>query len=115
MSCWYCFWGWSKPVREIYERHVAVAGESPMHFGPAHIVWEDENFGRENVQWCLDACDERQGDFTPEELAAVRASLEELLLLPDDVRDPEPDDYDGGHPERFPPTIPMIKRHEVLA
>lgn len=109
MICWYCYWGWSKPVREIYDKYEAIAGESAMEYGPAHIVWSDENFDRSSVQWCLDHFDEYRGDHTDEALSAVRKSLEELLLLSDEVLGPEPADYDGEHPEKYPPLVEMAK------
>lgn len=107
--CWYCYWGWPKPIAEIYRRHIAEAGESAMHFGPAHIVWEDENFGRGNVQWCIDHFDEHRGDHGEKELAAVMASLKDLLALGDDILEAAPKDYDGQHPEMFPPTMETEK------
>lgn len=30
MICWYCHWGWSVPVVDIYERYIQQAGESAM-------------------------------------------------------------------------------------
>lgn len=78
-----------------------------MDYGPAHIVWGDENFERSHVQWCLDQFEQYRGDYGDAELAAVRMSLEELLLLPNEVLAPEPADYDGEHPERYPPAVEM--------
>lgn len=96
--CWYCSHGWHPKVQEIHDRYEAIAGESAMHYGPAHIVWDDENFEREHVQWCLDeGMKTFGGDFTKDELDAVRASLVELLALPDDVLDAEAF-YGGARP-----------------
>ena len=108
--CWYCYWGCSLEVQAIYDKHVAVAGESAMDYGPAHIVWGDENYQRESVQWCLDRFDEYQHGHGDAELAAVRASLVDLLALPDHILDPEREDYDGEHPENYPPTVATTKR-----
>ena len=110
MICWYCHHGWPKPIADIYDRFLLIAGESAMHFGPAHIVWEDENF--DSSGWCLEHFDEYAGDHLPEALAAVRQSLIELSQLPTDVIDPAPADYDGKHPENFPPPagMEMVKR-----
>lgn len=108
--CWFCHYGWPKPIADIYDRHIKVAGESAMHYGPAHIVWDDENFERKHVQWSLDHFDEHRGDHTDEELSAVRASLVELLALPDSVLDPVPD-FDGDDVERFPPPPGMEMVH----
>jgi hypothetical protein len=95
--CPFCKFGWPKQIAEIYQRHIETAGDSAMHFGPAHVVWEDENFERESVQWCLDHFDEyAREDHIPEEHAAVRQSLIELLALPDDILDPFADvDWDS--------------------
>ena len=109
--CWYCHWGWSEPVAAIYRRYLAVAGESAMHYGPAHIVWEDENFERESVQGCLDHVNEyRHETATDEQHAAVKASLEALLALPDDLLDPCPMDYDNENPTQYPPAVKMVPR-----
>src|SRR3990170_4665508 len=36
--CWYCYWGWPKPVAEIYQSALReLAGdESPLHYGMGH-------------------------------------------------------------------------------
>lgn len=108
--CWYCHWGWSKPVAAIYAKYEAIAGESAMHYGPAHIVWSDENFEREHVEWCLDNFDTYKREAsTDAENEAVRQSLVELLALPDDVLSPMPDDYDDERPELFPPAIETVR------
>lgn len=110
-ACWHCYWGWPKPIADIYDRYVAIAGESAMHYGPAHIVWEDENFARAHVQWCLDHFDdEPRGDHDAQDLAAVRASLEALLALDDAILESEPAEYDGREPAKFPPTTEHVRR-----
>ena len=83
-----------------------------MHYGPAHIVWDDENFERHNVQWCLDHFDEYKGDHGETELAAVRQSLLDLLALPDREREACPADYDEEHPEKYPPLegVVMVRK-----
>ena len=48
--CYYCHWGWPKPIADIYDKYLEIAGSSAMHFGPAHVVWEDENFERPLIQ-----------------------------------------------------------------
>jgi len=101
--CWYCYWGWSQAVADIYHRYLPIAGEAAMEYGPAHIVWADENFSRRSVQWCLDNFDDYRDAGSEEELAAVRQSLVDMLALPDEVRDPQPKEYDGQDPDRYPP------------
>ena len=107
--CWYCYHGWPKPVAEIYKRALADldGDESPLHYGPGHIVWEDENF--DSAEWCLEHFDEYKFDHSESDLVIVRRSLEELAALPLEVRDGVPDDYDGEHPENYPPQVEVEK------
>ena len=109
--CWYCYWGWLKPVADIYDKALNDLGDydSPLHFGPAHIVWEDENF--DSAEWCLKHFEKYRGDHSATDLAIVKRSLEELAALPLSVRCIKPEDYDDEHPELFPPPdgIEMIK------
>ena len=111
MSCWSCYWGWPKPVADIYARAVEKLDGywDPLHFGPAHLVWSDENF--DGAEWCLKHFDEFKGDCNEAELEIVKQSLEELSQIPIDIRCVEPPDYDSKHPENFPPPegIEMIK------
>lgn len=91
MICWYCYWGRPKAIREIYEKYINIAGEPAMHCGAAHIVWDDENFEREHIQWCLDNFEEnKREDNIEEENEAVKKSLIELLELSDDILESEP-------------------------
>lgn len=110
MICWYCYWGWPKPVAEIYREALNRLGgnESPLDYGPSHIVWADENF--DSVEWCLEHFDECRRDYTDEELAVVRWSLEEMAKIPLEIRNPWPEDYDGEHPENFPRTSRLLVR-----
>lgn len=115
--CWYCYWGWAKPVADIYDQALAKldGNESPLVWGPGHIVWGDENFEDHSIRWCLehfdDIYDDRSPDkYTPAELAVVRWSLEEIAKLPEDVRDIEPDDYDGSDAANFPPSVLTVRR-----
>lgn len=103
MICWYCHWGWAAPVAEIYRQAVykLEENETPLHYGPAHIVWSDENW--DSVDWCLEHFDENKGENSEADLAVVRWSLEELAKLPLDQIEIEPEDYDGENPEKYPP------------
>lgn len=105
--CWYCHWGWPKPVAEIYQRALRDldGDDSPLQFGPAHIVWSDENF--DSAEWCLENFEQYKGDYSEESLLVVRRSLEELAALPLEVRCAEPDDYDDEHPQMYPPPSGM--------
>jgi hypothetical protein len=108
----YCYWGWPKPIADIYRKFVVDAGESAMKFGPGHIVWEDENFDRESIQWCLENFNDYRWDYSDKELEPVRKSLEELLKLPDSILD-TPDEYDGENPNKFPPTTEMVSKDKL--
>ena len=116
-ECWYCHWGWSKPVHDIYAEaqrrldEINSHGFMPLHYGPSHIVWEDENF--DSPEWCLEHFQDHdfRGKYTAEELAIVRWSLEELAKLPLEQRCVEPKEYgetDETHPENFPPTAGVV-------
>lgn len=109
MCCWFCYWGWPKPIADIYDRAIAIAGESAMHYGPAHVVWEDENF--DCAEACLADFEKHSDDrLTPEALMAVRKSLEELAALPVELRS-WPEAYeldDNGSPADYPPPAGMI-------
>lgn len=100
--CWWCHWGWPKPIRDIYEEALKKldGDESPLHYGPAHVVWEDENW--DFAQYCLDHFDEREYKYSPEDLEVVRWSLEELLKIDKKFLE-EPEGYEGEEPEKYPP------------
>jgi hypothetical protein len=111
--CWYCHWGWSKPVAAIYKR--ALAGfdgdDGKLQYGPSHVVWNDENFDTDCIEDCLKHIEKREycDDHTDADLVIVKRSLEELLALPENIRDCAPDAYwdDDHHPEKYPPTVEM--------
>lgn len=113
MLCWWCYWGWPKPIADIYDDCVEKLGGSsgPLHWGPAHVVWADENWG--SAQQCLDTFDAFCSDYmTEEQLAVVRESLERLVALPAEWKR-EPEGYgEGSVPEDFPPPAgwEMVKR-----
>lgn len=107
--CWWCYWGWPKPIRDIYDEAVQKLQDyvSPLHYGPAHIVWEDENW--DSAQWCLDNFEHwkrtyNNGLFYDSELDVVHWSLTALLAVPDEFKHPPGGyDEDSDHPENFPP------------
>jgi hypothetical protein len=97
---------------DIYQRFAPIAGEAAMHYGAAHVVWDDENFDRATVQTCLDRFDAwKRADATDAENEAVRQSLLALLALSDAELSPEPSDYDGENPKHYPPRVEMA-HHE---
>lgn len=88
------YW-WPESVKTIFHNALLLLGgdESPLMFGPSHVVWADDNFDDECIHWCLQECDKPLGyldRFTLWELAIVRRSLEQLLTVPEDVRDCDP-------------------------
>ena len=113
MICWYCHWGWPAQVIAIYDRGMDSVGESAMHYGPAHIVWEDENFEQDHVESCLQHIEDKSwtNDLTPAEIAGVKQSLEELLALPKHIREAQPEEYDWEHPEKYPPALDLLMVH----
>lgn len=105
--CWYCHWGWPKPVADIFlEAKAALNGDDyPLMYGPAHIVWADENF--DSASWCLENFETYRRDMSDAAAAIVRCSLEQLAALPESVRNAEPEDYDDANPDFFPPPDGM--------
>lgn len=85
--CWDRYWGWAKPVADIYEEAIRRLGgvSTALHYGPAHIVWEDENWN--SVDWCLEHFDEYLHGILETEAIVIRWSLEELAKIPLAERD----------------------------
>lgn len=106
--CWYCYWGWPEPVAKIYQEAVKQLGGNdwPLLFGPSYIVWEDENW--DSAEWCLEHFDKYKGNKTKKELEIIKWSLEELAKIPIEDREVEPENYDGEHPELFPPKKGVV-------
>jgi len=109
--CWYCYWGWAEPVTKIYNQALdrLKGDDQPLLYGPAHIVWEDENWAY--AEACLADFDQNKSYFSEEELAVVKWSLQELIKIPLPLREIEPDNYDGKNPINYPPEkgINVIK------
>jgi hypothetical protein len=94
MTCWFCKHGWPKPIRDIYDDAVRLlAGDRwPLHYGPAHVVWEDENF--DAAEWCLENFERFKGDYGEGQLAVVKESLERLVEVPMEIRAMPTEDFD---------------------
>jgi len=115
--CWYCHWGWSKPVAEIYQKAVKELDgfDDPLLYGPGHVVWSDENFDlaesclKDIDEWNLDHSIETHYEYTKEEMGIVRQSLADLAALPMNQREIVPDDYDGENPQDYPPNCEVVK------
>ena len=110
--CWYCYWGWSKPVAKLYKKARKKLNncDDYLCYSAGHIVWADENFDNDSIQACLDNFDRwKNEDYTDEQNLIVLWSLKELLKIPEDERCIEPKDYDNKHPENYPPTVEVEK------
>jgi len=95
-------------VADIYAKYTKLAGDSgALDFGVGHIVWSDENWDRSSIEWCIKQPDESDY-WTPEQHALAVESLKELLAVPDEIRECEPADYDGEHPENYPPPAGLV-------
>lgn len=101
--CWYCTYGLPQPVAEVYKKYEALIGERDLDSGPAHVVWGDFNLGTHSINYCIQACDER-GIIDAEDYSLVKASLVELLAIPEIVRCPVECDTD----EPPPPGMVMV-------
>lgn len=112
MLCYWCYWGWPKPLRDIYNHALKrLHGlADPLLFGPAHLVWEDENF--DQAQWCLKHFNQKQYDYSTEQLQIVKESLQQVAKLPNYLKQP-PDNFDDQHPENFPPPHHWLCKRET--
>jgi hypothetical protein len=95
LRCYIEDW-WANSVKEIYTESLKLLNDNEdlLTYGPSHIVWEDSNFDDECIKWCIEDCSiERWKDrFSQKELDIVRQSLEKLLLIPEHVRDCNPNE-----------------------
>ena len=113
--CWYCTWGWSEQSVNIYKKYLDLldGDDSVLHFGPGHIVWSDENFETEHIEFCLKEKWDNNKNFTEQQWNIALESLKELLAIPEDIRCCCPEDYDDENPLDYPPRegIVMIKKY----
>lgn len=73
---------WSAQVGQIYADALEKLGgnETPLHYGPAHVVWDDGNL--DSAEWCLENFEEYEGNISKTDAAIVRQSLERLARIP---------------------------------
>lgn len=114
--CWYCIYGLPKPVADIWQEALnKLPFDEPLLYGPAHVVWSDNNFEDESIKFCLKECD-RKGywNYEPAAIAIVRESLEKLLLIPEEVRVPPgaQAENDDGEPMPPPAGMVMVKKYD---
>lgn len=108
-ECYYCHWGWPPDIKEIFDDAIAEIGcREPLLFGPAHIVWSDENF--DLAQSCLDNFDHYSlpSNFSDEEYRIVRRSLELLRDIYQPALHAPPAEFqkddEDDNPDRFIPV-----------
>lgn len=78
---------WHFALDDIYSRAsqalemLDFSPEDALLFGPAHIVWEDDNYDLDSVRYCLKCCDDLTftAQRSPVEIAIVRWSLERII------------------------------------
>jgi len=119
MICWWCHWGWPKPIADIFDDCVKRLGddEGPLISGPAHVVWGDENW--DLAESCLEdlECHEvvdmpLAGEYVESQLSVVRESLERLATLPDEWKHAPAGYGEKSDPVDFPPPSnwKMVRR-----
>ena len=106
--CWYCHWGWPEQNASIYDKYFGLLGESGLDYGPGHIVWADENFNTESIEWCIKNIDKYSENMTTQQKQYALEALQELLAIPEELRDPEPEHPDHYEPENYPPPQGMV-------
>ena len=114
MMCWYCHWGWPKAVALIYKEALRrLEGDnSPLDYGPAHVVWADENF--DCAESCLGDFDKYADRLSEDEQEVVRWSLEQLAKIPLSERDPAQDDWHNNATAHPPPDgVELISTPEI--
>jgi len=114
--CWYCHWGVPKPVADIYSKALNQLDDydSPLLYGPSHVVWDDFNLDDRNIKRCIEYCDQYEGgNYTKDELVIVKQSLEELLKIPESERDIDPSVYDEDNIpyNKLPPPLNVEMVH----
>ena len=74
-------------IDAIYEEALRrLRGDnSALIYGPSHIVWDDDNY--DSAEFCLQNFEALKGKFSIDDLAIVRWSLEELLIIPLVIRE----------------------------
>lgn len=104
MICYYCHWGWPREIAEIYIKAARLLnGDTDLlEYGPAHIVWCDENFDDDAVNWCLYK-DTLAYDLTKKQEGIIIQSLRDLLEVNHTKRQ-WPDYFDvDDDPSKYPP------------
>lgn len=105
--CWFCYWGWATPIAKIFDEARSKVGVAALRYGRSHIVWADENFDDDSINFCLNL---PESEINPEFVDydnVIIESLKQLLLVPQHMR-LEPADYDDENPENYPPTFETV-------
>ena len=74
-----------KEISDIFYKAVDMldGDDTPLLFGPSHIVWEDGNMMDEHIDFCLEY---DTGDLNFNQVQAVHWSLRELKKIPIEIR-----------------------------
>lgn len=109
--CWTSYWGLPKPVAEIFQRAEAELTDDVLEYGPGHIVFSDYNLEDRHITYCLDLLLARdyKYELSEREQTSLFGYLQELLAIPESERCIVPEEYDGEHPENFPPQVETIR------
>jgi hypothetical protein len=103
--CWYCYWGWPKPIADIYDKYAAIIGSHALEYGRAHVVWADENFDDESIRLCIERLRDPEDDADDD--ALVVETLRALALVPREMREADEHvGYDNDSPEHHPKNFP---------
>lgn len=107
--CWYCYWGWPKPIADVFAKYGDLVGTESLEYGRGHIVWADENFDDESIRWCIEEAGPN-GEDDPTVDALVIESLKELAMVPKEMREAaEHLGYDLDDPDQHPAEFPPPK------
>lgn len=131
-TCYFCYWGWPKPIAEIYQRAYKdledlaetehddanwLEYENPydvLHFSFGHLVWEDENWNQ--ASWSHEEGinnPEKYKNLSIGQKAILLRSLCELHHINDNIKYCQA--YQNcyskgmGDPKDHPPEIEFVK------
>ncbi len=100
--CWFCYWGLPEAVAEVRDTY---ENSCNLDYGRAHVVWSDCNFETCSIESCLKSpYDPNDGSVDDDE--DVKGSLEDLLLIPEEIRCPYFAYDDDGDPHNDPESHP---------
>ncbi len=102
---------WIRDEKLHWQKFEPTSGFNALRFGPAHVVWEDENW--DCIDFCIKECEDDRFCAWPEfAVRLVQYSLIDLKALGIENIEVCPEDYDGWNPANFPPPdgVEMVKK-----